>query len=82
MDKDDYEIGPCFTYPQYRGNGIYPSVLRSICNSIGNDNTTFYMIVDETNIASIKGIEKAGFKKCGIVKVTKITKRYLLKTNL
>ena len=27
MKKDDYEIGLCFTYPKYRGRGIYPSVL-------------------------------------------------------
>ena len=82
MNKDDYEIGPCFTYPQYRGKGIYPAVLQSICNDLGNDNTIFYMIVDEDNTASIKGIEKAGFKKFGIVKITKFTKRYLLETKI
>lgn len=79
MGKDDYEIGPCFTDPQYRGQGIYPSVLCWICNSIGNDNTAFYMIVDESNTSSIRGIEKAGFKKCGIVKIAGFTRRYLLK---
>ena len=82
MGNGDYEIGPCFTYPQYRGKGIYPSVLKAICNCVGDENTTFYMIVDENNIASIKGIEKAGFQKCGIVEVAKFTKRYLLKTKL
>ena len=78
LDENDYEIGPCFTYPDHRGKGIYPEVLRFICCHIGDHNTTFYMIVDEKNIASIKGIEKAGFKKCGVVEVSKLTKRYKL----
>ncbi len=78
LGKNDYEIGPCFTYPQYRGKGIYPNVLRHICNSLGNSDTSFYMIVDDANIASVKGIEKAGFKKYGVIEVTKYTKRYKL----
>lgn len=75
LGKNDYEIGPCFTYPEYRGQGIYPNILRTICQQIGSDDTTFYMIVDEENKPSIRGIEKAGFIKCGSVKVSK-TKRY------
>lgn len=82
MGKEDYEIGPCFTYPKYRGKGIYPAVLKTICNRVGNEHTTFYMIVEDTNTPSIKGIEKAGFQKCGIVEITKFTKRYILKTRL
>lgn len=78
LGKNDYEIGPCFTYPKHRGKGIYPYVLRHICNSFGNSDTTFYMIVDDANIASIKGIEKAGFIKYGVVEVSKYTKRYKL----
>lgn len=76
MNRDDYEIGPCFTDPEHRGRGIYPNVLRSICKNTGNKDTVFYMIVDETNTASIRGIEKAGFVRCGSVKVNKLTKRY------
>lgn len=82
MGRDDYEIGPCMTYPQYRGKGIYPSALRWICKEVGNGRSTFYMIVDEKNTASIRGMEKAGFKKYGIVKVTKFTKRYVLEQTL
>ena len=78
MNKNDYEIGPCFTYPKHRGKGIYPKLLRSICHCVGSKDTVFYMIVDEKNVASIKGIEKAGFTKCGLVKVSKVLKRYSL----
>lgn len=27
LGKNDIEIGPCWTHPDYRGNGIYPGVL-------------------------------------------------------
>lgn len=79
MNENDYEIGPCFTYPAYREKGIYPTVLNEICISEGNSDTIFYMIADETNVASIKGIAKAGFRKCGIVEVTGLMKRYVKK---
>lgn len=79
LDKADYEIGPCMTYPLFRGKGYYPMMLRYICSTVGVQYTTFYMIVDEGNSASIKGIEKAGFERCGEIKVTKFTKRYVIK---
>lgn len=78
LTGDDYEIGPCLTYPAYRGKGIYPTVLRYICSSVGSEKTCFYMIVDSGNGSSIRGIEKAGFEKCGSVKVSKLTKSYHL----
>ncbi len=77
MGKYDFEIGPCVTKEKYRGNGIYPYVLKAITESYGNGTTEFYMIVSDDNISSIKGIEKAGFERCGMVKKTKIFKRYL-----
>lgn len=79
LGEEDYEIGPCYTYPEYRGKGIYPAVLQEICSHVGSQSTTFYMIVNEDNLSSIKGIEKAGFRRCGTIKVTRLTKRYLLK---
>lgn len=78
LNKHDYEIGPCFTYPQYRGKGYYPQMLKYICSNIKTENSVFYMIVDETNLSSIKGIEKAGFQRCGTIKVTRFLKRYQL----
>lgn len=78
MSRHDYEIGPCFTYPSFRGKGVYPQMLKYICSSIGTEKSVFYMIVDEANVSSIKGIEKAGFQRCGKIKATKILKRYKL----
>lgn len=74
LTKNDYEIGPCFTLKDYRGKGIYPAVLNKIVTSIST-NPFFYMMVSPQNISSIKGIEKAQFVRCGIVKKT-LAKNY------
>ena len=78
MKSGDLEIGPCYTSPQFRGQGIYTKVLKSIVG-LGGKNTLYYMIVDENNIASVKGIERAGFSKCGEVMKSKFFKRYCRK---
>lgn len=76
LRENDYEIGPCFTNPNFRGQGIYPRILSEICHTEGNEKTNFYMIVSDTNQASISGIEKAGFIKCGAVSRSRFFKRY------
>ena len=76
MKKHDFEIGPCLTYSDFRGRGLYPQMLKYIVSSVGTEKSVFYMIVDENNAASIKGIEKAGFQRCGSVRITKALKRY------
>lgn len=78
MDKNGLEIGPCHTNPAFRGKGIYPKVLTEICRRKSKSTSSFYMIVDETNLPSIRGIEKAGFVRCGSVHKSKISKRYHL----
>lgn len=76
LHEDNYEIGPCYTAQEHRGKGIYPAVLCSICSEVGNEESKFFMIVDESNKSSIRGIEKASFVMCGQVKVNRFTKRY------
>ncbi len=78
LKKGDYIIGPCFTQPEFRGQGIYPKVLSKILAQMGNEQTVFYMSVDENNTPSVRGIEKAGFKRCGSVEKSRILKRYRL----
>ncbi len=75
LNENDYEIGPCFTHPQYRGQGIYPMVLDYITQTKNGNH--FYMLVHPTNTPSIRGIEKAGFNKIGKVKKTKIGHCYM-----
>ena len=59
-------IGPCVTVPRDRGRGIYPLMLSHICadwRQRGGHRA--YMVVNVNNVASIRGIEKAGFRRCG-----------------
>ncbi|HJD23228.1 MAG TPA: hypothetical protein H9694_03680 [Firmicutes bacterium] len=79
LGRGDYEIGPCYTYPLHRGKGLYPATLRFICENLGGEGTTFYIIVRNENTPSIRGIEKAGFEYCGDIRESGIFKRYLRK---
>ena len=74
LGEKDCEIGPCYTTENFRGKGIYPAVLRYILSDYKAD--TFYMTVNENNASSIKGIEKAGFERCGKIKKSKLFKVY------
>lgn len=67
MKKDDFEVGPCFTISEYRGKGIYPSVINKIKHDMLTEKNRIYMIVRRDNKSSIKGIEKSGFTKMGMV---------------
>lgn len=80
LKKGDFEIGPCHTEVSHRGKGLYPMALNAIVHSAGSKGTEFYMIVDESNAASIRGIEKAGFTRCGTVKVNRLTKHYQIES--
>lgn len=65
LKKNDIEIGPCWTHPQYRGFGIYPAVLSSIIRNELAGGGTAYMIIREDNTASQRGVSKVGFEKTG-----------------
>ena len=64
----DIEIGPCYTVKESRGRGIYPFVLTSIIKEELDDNGFAYMIVEDWNYPSQKGITKVGFKKVGKIR--------------
>ncbi len=78
MKKHDIQIGPCCTEREYRGRGIYPYIVSKIISDESkNELTKAYMVVDDTNLPSINGISKVGFRK--ICKVKKdIFKRYII----
>ena len=78
MQKNDYEIGPCKTDDNFRGRGIYPAVLKYITSLEEYRHSIFYMIVSQNNTPSIRGIEKAGFERCGRVMKNRLSKQYRL----
>lgn len=74
LKKDEYEIGPCVTQEAYRSRGIYQYMLR--CITASQPDAVFYMIVRSTNEPSVRGIEKAGFQRCGTVVRSRFLKNY------
>lgn len=77
MKKNDFEIGPCNTDMSARRKGFYFQTLYTITTDKRLCGSDFYMLVNDQNIPSIKGIEKAGFVKVGYAKKTRILKRYV-----
>lgn len=59
MEKDGIHIGPCFTMKSERGRGFYPYLINRIMGD--NQDKTDFMIVNQNNESSIRGIQKAGF---------------------
>lgn len=68
LPKDGVHICYCETIPQEQGKGYYSLLLKAILAN--NPGKHFYMIVEEKNTPSIKGIERAGFVRCGEVEKT------------
>jgi hypothetical protein len=61
-------IKNCFTLPQYRGQGLYPTTLNFACSTLRlSERPPVRIFVDCSafNFASQKGILKAGFKPAG-----------------
>ena len=56
-------LGFCETIKEERGKGYYPALLQYICRE--NKMKDLHMIVAINNVASIRGIEKAGFRRYG-----------------
>lgn len=66
-------IGPCNTFEQFRGTGLYPFVLTNIFQVIVEHKVNRAVIsTRNNNSASIRGIVKAGFKPLCVVKRVKL----------
>lgn len=63
-------IMSCFTVEDQRGQGIYPAALVAQLRLLqSNGISRVFINVEETNAASISGIQKAGFKRLGSYEV-------------
>lgn len=73
LGEREAEIKFCLTLPALRGRGIYPKVIGAIAAYLqGRGFTHLYMCVHRDNLASIRGIEKAGLVKCGQMRLRKL----------
>ena len=61
LNKEIFYIYDCFTYPKFRGKGVYPLVLAKLCEV--SDRSDVYVACQSVNESSIKGILKAGFER-------------------
>ena len=73
LETESGYIYHCFTSTDARGYGIYPAVLRHICGIFKSEGLKeVYIYCMDKNITSIKGIEKAGFKRFASRGLTRI----------
>ncbi|MGB3182795.1 MAG: hypothetical protein WBB45_15500 [Cyclobacteriaceae bacterium] len=70
-------IGDCHTDDACRGKGIYPYMLTYIYKELLQSNKEVYILVSPENAPSIRGIEKAGFRKVCRVRTTRLGPLYL-----
>ncbi|HET9952718.1 MAG TPA: GNAT family N-acetyltransferase [Candidatus Eisenbacteria bacterium] len=58
----------CLTHSEFRGRGLYPAALTSAMETLRPlGYRRAYIRVHRENQASIAGIEKAGFERCGLI---------------
>jgi hypothetical protein len=70
--KDAY-VYESFTRPEARGRGVYPFALNEICrHSATEDRKLVWVGAEESNAASKRAIEKAGFKEQFLVRYVRI----------
>lgn len=63
-DRATPMIGNCVTFAPYRGKGLYPQLIRAVSDSLASQGFPRAIITcAPDNLASIRGIEKAGFKR-------------------
>ena len=65
MANRDFEIGPCWTAPKYRGRGLFQFAIRRICSDLAADGRAFWMICRPDNDPSKVAIQKSGFSLIG-----------------
>ena len=69
----DAEIKYCLTLPPFRGQGLYPIVLKTIVRHLSSEGFhRVFICVHKDNQPSIRGIEKAGFKRIGRIRFIKV----------
>jgi RimJ/RimL family protein N-acetyltransferase len=68
----DAYVGNCFTVNTYRGRGVYPCALRELGLALRSEGRQrLYLFVERDNLASIRSVEKAGFRRVAICRVLK-----------
>ncbi len=73
LGERECEVMFCFTLPEYRGRGLYPSALQVIQRYLKERGyERCFICVSDDNLASIRGIEKSGFRRVGRTRLRKV----------
>jgi len=67
LRADEAEISACFTLPEFRGRNLYPMAISFIAETVKQEVRTIYMKTTFSNLASQRGLMKAGLRPCGWV---------------
>jgi RimJ/RimL family protein N-acetyltransferase len=62
MSREDLQIGDTWTADDHRGQGLAPWAIRKAFEAFNRKDRRFWYITAQTNTASIRAAEKAGFK--------------------
>jgi RimJ/RimL family protein N-acetyltransferase len=64
----EIEIAKAYTFPEFRGRGLYALVIQAICAVAREEGAKrVFMITSRDNEASRRGIEKAGLRRSGYI---------------
>jgi len=67
------EVMFCLTLPEYRGKGFYPAALTAIQRYLRERGfEKCFICVRQDNLASIRGVEKSGFRLAGTTRFRKL----------
>jgi GNAT superfamily N-acetyltransferase len=61
MHREDLQIGFVATDPRYRGRGLATHAICAIVQHYARPDRTFWYIVAQENVASVRAVTKAGF---------------------
>jgi hypothetical protein len=62
MGKNDVQIGPCVTHPDYRGKSIFTNVLKLIPAYYAKESDLVWTYTTQDDIAAQKAFAKAGYE--------------------
>jgi hypothetical protein len=64
------EITYCVTFPRFRGYGLYPLAIQTLCHTVRSHGIErVFMKTARHNASSQRGILKAGLRRCGNILV-------------
>ena len=71
-------ISNCFTFAAQRGQGLYPQLLGIACHHLaGQGHRRAIITCAPDNVASVRGIEKAGFKRVKTLRSLVLVARWI-----